>query len=159
MKIIVTISVFFIGFLGFSQQIIKESIDSGGGVATATGIKIVHTLGEVVVAEKNNGTLHVSEGFISADFANYLEVENYTELVGVKAYPNPTASVLHIHFSEPQNYQIQIFDMLGKELMLRQSTNTSNYALDVTKLQAASYVVLIKNTDSRQFKTFRIVKE
>lgn len=143
----------------FPQQIVKESIDSGGGVATATGIKIIHTIGEVVVAEKDNGTLHVSEGFIGAEFANYLDIEDYTTLIGVKAYPNPTADVLYLTFSEPQNYQIQVFDMSGKEVLMKQYINTEKYNLNVTNLQAAAYLILIKNIESKQYKTFKIVKE
>jgi hypothetical protein len=142
-----------------AQQIKKESIDSGGGVATATGIKIVHTIGETVVAEKDNGNLHVSEGFIGVEFASYLEVEDYMELVGVNAYPNPTTEILNITFSESQNYQIQVFDMLGKEVLQVETNNVSNYPLNVSNLQSATYVVLIKNIYSKQFKIFRVVKK
>ncbi len=159
MKFTLTISLFFISFLGFSQQIVKESIDSGGGAASATGIKIVHTIGEVVVAEKSNGTLHVSEGFISPEFASYLDVENYTALGGVKAYPNPTMAVVNITFPEPQNYLIQVFDILGREVLQVRTDNVDNYLLNISNLQAETYMVLVKNTNSRQFKTFKIVKE
>ena len=148
-----------INFGTFAQQIVKESIDSGGGTVSATGIKIVHTIGEVVVAEKSSGTLHVSEGFIGAEFATYLDVENYTALVGVKAYPNPTADILYLTFSEPQNCQIQVFDMSGKEVLMKQCINTEKYNLNVTNLQAAAYLILIKNIESKQYKTFKIVKE
>jgi len=55
-------------FLGSAQSIEKFSIDSGGASATAGGIQIVYTIGEVNVQEHSNATLSVSEGFINADF-------------------------------------------------------------------------------------------
>lgn len=55
-------------FLCTAQTIEKFSIDSGGATATAGGLEIVYTIGEVNVQELNSGTIKVSEGFINADF-------------------------------------------------------------------------------------------
>ena len=57
-----------IGFLCNGQSIEKFSIDSGGTSATAGGIEILYTIGEVNVQELDAGTVSVSEGFINADF-------------------------------------------------------------------------------------------
>jgi hypothetical protein len=53
--------------LGFSQTIQKFSIDSGGASATAGGIQILYTIGEVNVQELSAGTVQISEGFINAE--------------------------------------------------------------------------------------------
>lgn len=63
--IIISIAAFYLGFLSFSQTIEKFSIDSGGASATAGGIQILYTIGEVNVAERTAGNLHISEGFIN----------------------------------------------------------------------------------------------
>jgi hypothetical protein len=55
-------------FLGTAQTIEKFSVDSGGATATAGGLEIVYTIGEVNVQELNSGTIKVFEGFINADF-------------------------------------------------------------------------------------------
>ncbi|MGC1205119.1 MAG: hemagglutinin protein [Flavobacteriaceae bacterium] len=54
-----------IGFLSSAQTIEKFSIDSGGASASAGGIQILYTIGEVNVQEYSNATLSVSEGFIN----------------------------------------------------------------------------------------------
>ena len=54
-----------ISHFGFTQTIEKYSIDSGGASATAGGIEILYTIGEVNVQEHTTATLSVSEGFIT----------------------------------------------------------------------------------------------
>ena len=59
------IGIFFLSTLSFSQSIEKFSIDSGGASASAGGIQILYTIGEVNVQEYSTSTLSVSEGFIN----------------------------------------------------------------------------------------------
>jgi len=47
-----------------AQTLERFSIDSGGASATAGGINILYTLGEVQIAERTGTTLSISEGFI-----------------------------------------------------------------------------------------------
>ena len=54
-----------ISFLSYGQSIEKFSIDSGGASASAGGLQILYTIGEVNVQEYINSTLSVSEGFIN----------------------------------------------------------------------------------------------
>jgi len=51
-----------------AQTIEKFSIDSGGAHATAGGIDILYTIGEVNVQELSAGGIQVSEGFINPEF-------------------------------------------------------------------------------------------
>ena len=51
----------------FTQSIEKYSIDSGGASASAGGIEILYTIGEVVVQEYDTPILLVSEGFITPE--------------------------------------------------------------------------------------------
>ncbi len=49
-----------------AQSIEKFSIDSGGASASAGGVQILYTIGEVNVAEHSVASVSVSEGFINA---------------------------------------------------------------------------------------------
>ncbi len=53
--------------LSIAQSIEKFSIDSGGASATAGGIHILYTIGEVNIQEYSTPSLSISEGFINAD--------------------------------------------------------------------------------------------
>ena len=62
-----------ISHIGFTQTIEKYSIDSGGASATAGGIEILYTIGEVNVQEHTTATLSISEGFITTDFKIHID--------------------------------------------------------------------------------------
>lgn len=64
-KIIIVLSVLSLVKLSNAQTIEKFSIDSGGASATAAGIEILYTIGEVVVQEFSSASISVSEGFIN----------------------------------------------------------------------------------------------
>ncbi|WP_422105324.1 hemagglutinin protein [Winogradskyella sp.] len=53
---------------GAAQTIEKYSIDSGGASATAGGIEILYTIGEVFIAERSASGVSISEGFINPEF-------------------------------------------------------------------------------------------
>jgi len=55
-----------ITFMSHAQSIEKFSIDSGGASASAGGIQILYTIGEVNVAERTSATVSLSEGFINS---------------------------------------------------------------------------------------------
>lgn len=68
-KIKIILLVFFGLSLSLSaQEIEKFSIDSGGASASAGGIEILYTIGEVAVQEVSTPTLSISEGFINSSF-------------------------------------------------------------------------------------------
>jgi len=62
------ILLFILNSSSIAQTIYKSSIDSGGATATAGGLEILFTIGEVNVQEYSTPTLSVSEGFINAYF-------------------------------------------------------------------------------------------
>jgi hypothetical protein len=69
----IVLIVLLISHIGFAQTIEKYSIDSGGASATAGGIEILYTIGEVNVQEHTTPTLSVSEGFITTDFKVHID--------------------------------------------------------------------------------------
>ena len=67
MKQLLTILMLLLVLPVASQTIEKFSIDSGGASATAGGIQMLYTIGEVNVQELSVGGISISEGFINAD--------------------------------------------------------------------------------------------
>ena len=157
-KSIIFILFTLISLWAFSQEIKKESIDSGGGIATGDGIVAIHTIGETLVAEKSEATLKVSEGFISPGLLESIGVQDFTKLEGVTAYPNPTTDFLNIDFPNTENYSIQVYDLLGKEIK-EVSTDGETYTLNLSELESATYLVVVKNLDTKQYATYKILKK
>ena len=74
MKTTLTIlAMMMLPFFGNTQTIDKFSIDSGGASATAGGIDILYTIGEVNVQELSAGNIQVSEGFINANLKLWID--------------------------------------------------------------------------------------
>lgn len=63
-RIIILVTI-LIGSMSWAQSIERFSIDSGGASATAGGIQILYTIGEVNVAERTSPSASLSEGFIT----------------------------------------------------------------------------------------------
>ena len=159
-KELIVLTAFFMSMLGFSQTSIeKSSIDSGGDKATVGTTILLYTIGEVVVQETTDGNIHISEGFISTEVLDVLEISNYTELVGVSIYPNPTIDYVNINFSNNDTHLITLFDYSGKQLKTSQTRNEVLFSLDMQKYSSGVYLVLVQNTQKQQYKTFKLVKK
>jgi len=159
-KQLIIFIILFSSLFGYSQTSIeKSSIDSGGDTATVGTTTLLYTIGEAVVQETSNGTIHISEGFISAEVLDVLEISDYTELVGVSIYPNPTIDYVKINFSTNEEHLITLFDYSGKQLGVYQSGNDHLFSLDMQKYSSGIYLVLVQNKNQQQYNTFKLVKE
>jgi len=160
MKRIVTIISILLSIASFSQTAIKKSsIDSGGATATNGNLAMVYTLGEVAVQENTNATIHISEGFLSADIISTVGLADYTQLAGVQLYPNPAVDFVTINFAETGNYNITVYDLLGKEIATYQANNTDTKQLAFKLLPKAVYMLLITNKQNKQFTFYKIIKQ
>ena len=160
MKIVLSILIVLITITGFSQTTIdKSSIDSGGAIATNATVNVIYTIGEVAVQEATLGNIHISEGFISAKTMSSLGIANYTQLIGVTLYPNPATDFINIQFATRANYEISIYDLVGKELGVYHLTNSDTQRITINQLASAIYVVVLINKDAKQYKTYKIIKK
>ena len=156
---IIALFSFLIAFSSFAQQIKKESIDSGGGVFSSTNITVIQTIGELAIAEKNNGGISISEGFISPEILNTAGIDSYGILYDIHAYPNPTQDWITIKLKKTGNYSVLIYNSNGKLVKTKTDIHTDNTTLNLQNLQNASYLIVIKDIDNQLFKTFKVIKK
>ncbi len=158
-KIIVVFLFFFITAFSFGQLSVKKSsIDSGGGVALSSGIKTVFTLGEIAVNESAYGNLHISEGFISPQLFTSVGIQDYGVLEGITLSPNPTANDLFFSFPSISDYDVEIFTMQGKRVYKSLTSNVLTARICVSKLTNGVYIVVIKDSKRKRYKTFKLLK-
>jgi len=156
---------FFILLIGllsaslWAQTAVKTSIDSGGGVVVTPNFTVIHTIGEVVVAEKAGGTLQVSEGFISAELVTALGVEDYTAWNSVTMYPNPTTEYVNVRFTEAGNYALELYDLKGILLNNYHTDDTDQYQIQVSDIASGQYLLLVRDNEQKRFKTFKLIRE
>ena len=160
MKNISIIIFLFAQLSGFGQlHIDKSSVDNGGAINTNAGLTIIYTIGEPVVQEKNKSNIYISEGFLSPDIFKTVNTENYTSIDDIKVYPNPTVDILNISFAEKDDYEISISNSFGQMISKTKYYRVNTLTLNMKNFIDGIYFILIKNSDKKQYKTYKIVKQ
>ena len=80
---------------------------------------------------------------------------NSMKLSGLKVYPNPVKDRLNLSASK-EIKGIIVYNLLGQEV-LRETLNSSNSSVDISKLKTGIYMIKVKIEDAEE--TFKIVKE
>lgn len=117
-----------------AQTIEKFSIDSGGNSTSNGNITVLYTIGEVNVQELNAGNILLSEGFISSNFGETLNIEVSSIDNQLLLYPNPAKDLVTITKLPYSKTYIKVFDLSGKEVFTKHinaettTINTTNFA-------------------------------
>ena len=75
-------------------------------------------------------------------WGNLLSMNTF-ETISYKMYPNPVKDNF-LYFSATQNFDIIIYDVLGKQVLIENTTRTKNY-IDVSNLKKGIYLVKINS--------------
>ncbi len=158
MKNILIIFTLLLTASGYSQTAVKKSsIDSGGATATSGNIDVIYTIGEVAIQENTQGSTHVSEGFIGPDLRQSLGITDEVLFNDFNVFPNPSADVIHIYFANTSDYTMQVSDMNGKILLVK-NTKQVNNTLDISRLARGMYLLLLKDTANHTYNVLKIEK-
>lgn len=160
MKKTIIITSMLIVQLGFAQLTIKKStIDSGGQIAQNGTTTIISTIGEVVVQENTQGTIHISEGFISPDMQISLSLDNYTALEGISIYPNPTVDFVNIETLNTENINVSLFDLNGRILLNKTFSSNDNKQINMKPYAVSTYLLVVKNVETQKYRAYKIIKK
>ena len=145
--------------LGFSQtELRKSSLSTGGGSASVGTTQVIFTVGEIAVQENTQGNIHLSEGFIGPDLRQSLGITDEVLFSDFKVFPNPSTDIIHINFNQSSDYSLQISDMNGKILLVK-NTNQLINTLDLSHLARGMYFLLLKDTANHTYNVLKIEKK
>ncbi len=156
----VLLSICLCAVMGANAQtaVKKSSISTGGGSHTNGNMQIIYAIGETAISEIDQGTKHLSEGFVGPDILTALGVEDYSEINGLQYYPNPVENNLNFKLPDNDNYEIYVFDMTGKALM-QQKINQDSSRINMQNLPVANYLVIVINKQNKTKKIIKIQKK
>jgi hypothetical protein len=84
-----------------------------------------------------------------------LSVDSFRENNGLKMYPNPTSDILNIEInSSITNGQIEVFDLLGKQVYVQSIASNDASQIDVSKWESGLYLVKITSENGNEIKRF-----
>src|SRR5690606_5740863 len=143
MKHILTFIIGFGCLWAQAQTIEKFSIDSGGNSTSNGNIIVLYTIGEVNVQELNAGNILLSEGFISPDFGETLNI-GYEDSTGnqLLLYPNPAKDFVTITNLPHGEIQMIVFDINGK-VIVSKIVNTETARIDTSNFSNGVYLLRI----------------
>ncbi|RYH74840.1 T9SS type A sorting domain-containing protein [Flavobacteriaceae bacterium 144Ye] len=145
MKHILTFIIGFGCLWAQAQTIEKFSIDSGGNMASSSNITILYTIGEVNVQELNTGNILLSEGFISPDFDETLNIDYVSSMDDqLLLYPNPAKDLVTITNLPYGETRIMVFDITGK-VIVSKLTNAETTTINTTNFSNGVYLVRLNH--------------
>jgi len=150
-------SILAIGFVYGQIAVKKSCISTSGGSYTNGNTTVTYAVGEVAVQENTQGNIHISEGFIGPDLLVATGIEDYGELYGINAFPNPVKDHLQIELPDEQNYEISLFDLSGKDLK-NIFIEQSEYQLQMSHLPSGMYLLVVIDRINKQAKIIKIQK-
>jgi hypothetical protein len=129
-----------------------------GGEGRVGAMNVAYTVGEAFVATLENGGNLLSQGFHQPKIA-VTAVQEAFPPGAVRAFPNPTADVLHVQFKDlkPEDIAITLLDLSGK-ILLRAQPSSLDWQADLSKLPGATYLLQVSDTAAQRTHSFNIVK-
>ncbi|MBU3658522.1 MAG: T9SS type A sorting domain-containing protein [Flavobacteriales bacterium] len=147
-------SIFFFSNLLLSQQ---GTVGAGGNINSPTG-SVSFSVGQVSDRTISNSNYIISEGIQQAYEIYTLSTSELTFKFDVKIFPNPTADILKVSFSNEskQETEFQIYDLNGS-MLLNEHTSNENIDLNMSNFAPGSY--LLKLYSSNQIiNSYKIIK-
>lgn len=138
----------------FSQQLYRQTF-SGGYTTSANGKSLV---GEAFNRSYSNGNLTVGESILyQIALLNTLNIDEVNnQNLDLLVYPNPVENELFIKHQEISNWQVQVYDVTGKQMT---STLVNQGAMDLNFLSSGTYYLVFKNEEHSLNVTKKIIKK
>ena len=151
--------------ISFSQISIERQVIGSTGNLTNTGsILATSNVGETVIPTFSQSTLIVTQGFeqpypwpiVGINSINFPKINIFI-------YPNPTTNEVFLDFSLNQSMEIEIdiYNETGQQMKNPLQTTVQNNCkqeLDFSNFTAGNYFVVIKSTDGKLLKGFKVQK-
>jgi hypothetical protein len=159
MKTILTciVCLLALGFLQ-SQEIVLETISSGGNDYQANEVQLAWNLGENCIQTWTGTSTILSEGFYQ-DFDLLLPVENNYHLLNLEVYPNPLTHSIQLNY--PSNLEgpilYRISDINGRKHLEAELTEGES-RIDCSSLKEGGYLLSLYTTGGQLQAIHKIIK-
>jgi hypothetical protein len=88
-------------------------------------------------------------------WSTFLSVNDIETTSGFNLFPNPSDSIITIELNgSPSHLTVEVFDILGKQIMIQNLENTNATQVDVSNWNNGLYLIKISNDDKIETKRF-----
>ena len=138
----------------------QQTVNPSGGNASGSGGSSSYSVGQIAFKTQTGTNGTVNQGVIQPIEIFTLSGEAFTNIMlEAVVYPNPTTSNISLKISNfiSDAFSYQIFDIQGKMLGNGEISNEETI-LDMNIYPAAIYILKV-NSNSKELKTFKIIKK
>jgi hypothetical protein len=126
-------------------------------------MQVSFNAGEPVTATGTSGTIVLTQGFEQPDSVSNTAVQNIPlNNAMLKVYPNPTQGsvVLDIAVQQPTQYNVVVYDALGRALSTEQLNVSAREIkrLDFSSFAAGNYIIVLRSANNEQH-SIKVVKQ
>jgi len=155
------LSVLLLLGLGLTGLQAQESVNATGGNASGSGGSVSYSVGQVVYQTHTGTSGSVAEGVQQPyEISEVTGIEKARGInLSVSAYPNPTDDflTLTVENTELSDLSYQLYDMQGK-LLQNGKIESSRISISMNNLVPATYFVKVTQSNNKEIKTFKIIK-
>lgn len=150
-------------FQAEAQIISNQVLSVSGDHFTSANHSISWTLGETMVNSWFGANNIMTEGFQQTNIFISKINEKQPSKISVSVYPNPSADIINIHFSETNNHTfvIKLFDLSGRQIIHEKKivqANQSNISLNLSAYASGQYLMVVMDLSNQQQQTFSVQK-
>ena len=137
-----------------------EVVANANGAHSNANGSISFSIGEAVVGSLQSENYELRQGFQPPEVLIIEPVGTpILEELQMQVFPNPTAQYVHlqIQHSEPAKYQLALYDLMGKQIFLKDWNNTQT-TIDLQAYPASTYLLVIQDEQQQIVGQYKIQK-
>jgi len=139
---------------GIYDDLGGEIISTNDGAAAVVGWRGSVGPGEGTIFLLKIGPNDVFPSVSGSTFiTGIVSVKTINEIEGLSVYPNPTSLNLTIEIEQPGNYKMSLHNLLGQQLIEKQTSGTTT--IDVSYLEQGNYFLNVQSLDGK-ISTYKI---
>ena len=162
-KIILISIMILSSFFGFSQNLDRISISTGGNSTNEINFVIGETF-NFAMADKatvviETGTLGSTQN--TGGLQNMVSVEQVATIKKIACYPNPATDAIYFAINDKKQTSliVNVFDLSGKLLLSTKTENLDIMKLDIQSITQGNYIATISNSQSVVLGSFQFIKQ
>jgi hypothetical protein len=148
-----TICFFTVGASAFAQEIMTTA---GANVSNAYG-SLDWSIGEPMIETASSSDNYLTQGFLQPSSIIVTAIDNYSNALGVTAYPNPCSTVLNINHKDYKVVDVEMLNASGQVLFKRTLLSTESQ-LELGAFAAGLYFFKIYSSDNQLISVLKVDK-
>lgn len=84
-----------------------------------------------------------------------LSTENFENNAKISIYPNPTSNILNINIKNSNNFEVTVFDLMGKKVALFKNQKS----VDISNLNNGMYLIKVTDLENNTSQSLKIIKQ